>query len=304
MRQVLLVNQSTAVSETDFQAAANALQTQVTRDFTPLWDIQAKLWKYNKPVKGYELVYLLDDTDQAGALGYHTRLVGGQIVGYVFAKTDAAAGVSWTSTLSHELLELLANPWVADLVEGPYKGGRALYPYEVGDPVESNSYSIGGVEVSDFATPLWFQEEDTAGPFNFLKTLTSPFQLAKGGYCSVATSIGNYTDVWGETTPNTGKEARAGAYSRIKREQASRPVIAGFGSVDANLQYIIRHLDKQTALITVQTDVIGQQSKALADIMAAISDPNNDPQTLVDLTSKLKTSADALAQSVAANQPK
>jgi len=289
MRQVLLVNQSTVVSETDFQAAANAVQTQVARDIAPTWNIPAKLWKDTKVTPGYEIVFILDNSDQAGAEGYHTRDAQGATVSYVFAKTS---GIAWPEVLSHEVGESLINPYVTDLAEGPYLSGRAIWPHEIGDMLEGTGYEIDGVPVANFALPKWFEEEQTAGPFDFRGVLSKPFTLAPTGYASIETAIGTSTDVWGaDAKPGGGKEAQAGAYSRLTAYRKARASISpGFGSVSSNLNYIIR--------------LLNQQSRAIAAIATSINDPNNDPQALVDATNQLRASGDALEASVKANQPK
>jgi hypothetical protein len=314
MRNILLINQSTVISASELAAAATAFQIQVKLHFAPLWAIDPnslRVWYANQPYAGYDWLFLLDNTDQANALGYHTVLSGGQVGGFVFAKTDQAAGVPWTVTLSHEGLEMLANPYVDLMAYGSYLGNAALRPLEVGDPTESATYKINGLDFSNFVTPNWFHS-GAPGPYDYLRRIGAPLQLDSGGYMSIATTLGQWTEVFGEKlAPGTGKEARAGAYSRLRRPQTSKPPVGNFGSVDSNLSYIIKLLGKQAALITdqtaaisQQTQTLNQQSQAIAAIAASISDPNNDPQTLVDLASKLKGSNDPLAQSVAASQPK
>jgi hypothetical protein len=43
---------------------------------------------------------------------------------------------------------------------------------------------VGAVTVglSDYILPAWSDPQATVGPYNFLNTLTRPFQLAMGGY--------------------------------------------------------------------------------------------------------------------------
>ena len=57
-------------------------------------------------------IIITDNPDQAGALGYHELTSAGAPLGKVFAKLDLDSGTSWTVTLSHELLEMLADPWI------------------------------------------------------------------------------------------------------------------------------------------------------------------------------------------------
>ncbi|MGZ3459782.1 MAG: hypothetical protein ACXU86_14905, partial [Archangium sp.] len=113
--------------------------------------------------------------------------------------TDIAeqAGEPWTVTLSHEVLELIADPDVNLMVLAPHpKGGPqpVLRPYEVCDPVQGNSYRIDGVVVSNFVTPLYFaQTERPTKQTNFLNMPLQQFGLAPGGYFSyLDLSTGKY----------------------------------------------------------------------------------------------------------------
>ena len=54
----------------------------------------------------------MDDSDQAGALGYHDLTSAGLPMGKVFARTDLQNNLSWTVTVSHELLEILGDPMI------------------------------------------------------------------------------------------------------------------------------------------------------------------------------------------------
>src|SRR6266851_6398306 len=84
-----------------------------------------------------------------------------QPVTYIFAKDDIADSGEYSSTLSHELLEMIADPGVNLYAIGKFRdGGRkksGLYGLEVCDPVEANYYKIDGVTVSDFVRPEWFE---------------------------------------------------------------------------------------------------------------------------------------------------
>jgi hypothetical protein len=86
-------------------------------------------------------------------------------------------------TLSHEVLEMLADPWInlsAQAANGDF------YAWEVSDAVEDDSlgYEIDGILVSAFVTPAWFG--NGAGPLTYPADLvTKPLQLATGGYISL-----------------------------------------------------------------------------------------------------------------------
>jgi len=184
--KIAVLNQSTVVTNAQVQQAVTALVTQVARDFAQVWGVQAQINFHPSgvaPRDAWQLV-ILDNSDQANALGYHELTVGGLPLGKVFAASDLQAGTSWTVTASHELLEMLIDPEINLVAESDAAdGSMTFYAYEVCDAVEADNlgYSIGGVLVSDWVFPAWFQPS-TPGPYSFRKNVTAPFQLAAGGY--------------------------------------------------------------------------------------------------------------------------
>jgi len=111
--RISIINESSLVASAEVQTAAAALQRQVSEHFAPAWGVDAALALVAtgaKPPSGSWWLVILDDSDQAGALGYHDLTDEAMPLGKVFVKTAQAAGVRWTITASHELLELLADP--------------------------------------------------------------------------------------------------------------------------------------------------------------------------------------------------
>lgn len=191
--RIAIVNASTVIKSGDpMNALLSALQTQVHRDFAPIWELDAEIFlcssESNAPLDAWQLV-ILDDSDQAEALGYHELTPQGLPLGKVFAGADLANHTSWTNTASHELLEMLADPWVNECVEFPLPNGASqFYAKEVADACEADcyGYKIGDVLVSDFVTPAWFVPGGWPNrPFDLLGHITQPFQLLPGGYISV-----------------------------------------------------------------------------------------------------------------------
>lgn len=89
-------------------------------------------------------------------------------VGYVFVtdeeKSDACRN-KWSLTLSHEILELIANPHVNLMVCGPdpaapknevMKPANVFFSREVCDPVKDSFYCLDEVTVANFVLPLYF----------------------------------------------------------------------------------------------------------------------------------------------------
>lgn len=189
---IAFINASTVISDTDAAAAVAAMQVQTTRDFAPVWGIDATLSYVAKghtaPVGTWQMA-ILDNSDQSGALGYHDITSTGQPLGKIFAATDLQYGVSWTVTASHELYEMMIDPWVNLTVFNQVGDTRGrLYAYEVCDACEDDQfgYRVNGVLLSDFVTPAWFEgwRAPHSTKFDFQNHISGPFALLTGGYIS------------------------------------------------------------------------------------------------------------------------
>lgn len=198
---IALTNASTVLHDRQVEACISALQRQVCIDFRAYWNLECQLTylaKGEKLIDGWWQIVVLDDPDQAGVLGYHELTSDGTPLGKVFAGLDLRAGSSWTVTFSHELLEMLADPWLNWCAQGV--DGR-VYALEVCDAVEADrlGYMIDNVLVSDFVTPAWF-EHTRADRVDFKRRISRPLELGKGGYIGVLESAG-WTQIAAEGSP-------------------------------------------------------------------------------------------------------
>ena len=215
MRTISFLNQSTVVTDADFTATVAALQTQINQHFAPIWDLGATLSHLTVSPTHYanpsiEHIIILDNSDQAGALGYHLLNSGDVPQGFVFAKTCIDDGTSWSSCASHELMEQLLDPLANTVVTvslsaafGADAGKAGVVAYEVADPVESDGYSINGIEMSNFVLPAWFvdnYDKNEVKKFDFLGKLTASLSMTKGGYMSYSTDLTNWKQVNAKTT--------------------------------------------------------------------------------------------------------
>ncbi len=191
--KISIINESTLLADTDVGPVVVALQKQVTNDFRPVWGADAELTivpKGTQPPSGSWWLVLLDDSDQANALGYHDLTTEGLPIGKAFVASDLKAGTSWTVTASHELLEMLGDPNInlAVFVQNSITAG-ILYAYEVCDACEDDStgHQIDNVLLSDFVYPAWFESFRTEGSTQFdrMKKMQTPFQLLVNGYIGV-----------------------------------------------------------------------------------------------------------------------
>jgi len=72
--QISVINATTVLTDTEIHPVVEALQQQVTKDFRPVWGVDAELSfipSGTPPPSGTWWLAILDDSDQAGALGYH-----------------------------------------------------------------------------------------------------------------------------------------------------------------------------------------------------------------------------------------
>lgn len=212
MRQVYVTNESSVLSDSQVQAALAALQTQVNRDFAPAWGITCQLnFAGKSPPLGVEVIHVLDDTDQADALGYHATDQSDNPVGFVFARTAQQYGESWTVTLSHELLEQLVDPYCTLLsyAENWRRHRVVAIAQEVSDPVEGDSYLIGNTPVSNFVLPLYFSQPPlptgSTARVDFLGRLHQPLDMTPGGYIAYTTNLQRWSQVFGRLTSEMHK---------------------------------------------------------------------------------------------------
>jgi hypothetical protein len=202
---ISIVNHSNGqVTDEELQTVIRAINRQIHDDFAPYWSMDATLrlegrsttqpGKIQMPdLRGDAVIYLWNQADIPGALGYHFQNAQGIPYGFVFTEIAQQIGEPWSVTLSHEALELLGDPETNLLVMGPHPTEErdVFHWFEMCDAVQAETYSIDGVAVSNFLLPLYFtgtRDTDEVGARNdFLGrsygglTLTS-FGINPGGY--------------------------------------------------------------------------------------------------------------------------
>lgn len=192
------------VSDEELHRAVRAINRQIRDDFCPYWSLGATLRIEGRSedspdpdqdaladMRGDAVLYVWNGHDIDGALGYHAANHRGIPFGFVFTELAAEIGEPWSVTLSHEALELIADPEVNLLVQGPHPSdpdNLVFHWYEMCDAVQAETYEVDGVAVSNFVLPLYFTGSDELGGRNdFLgrahggSTLAS-FSINPGGY--------------------------------------------------------------------------------------------------------------------------
>src|SRR5947207_841496 len=195
---IAVYNQSSVLGDTEVDKACQAIDKQVKNHVFNAWGLTADVvFKPNTiPVdSSWWRVVVLDNSDIAQALGYHDFTPAGMPEGKVFAKSDQAAGLNWTVTLSHEVLEMIVDP---DIVRCAFDDNASrLWAYEVCDACEADSdgyiITVGDpvdILVSDFVFPAYFEPFNNIGPYDYQQKITRPFQVLPGGYMSIL-DVGN-----------------------------------------------------------------------------------------------------------------
>jgi len=206
------INEATAISLTQLAPIVSAIQAQINDDFGPAWGIGASLSLLSNPKQAnpscWQMV-ILENSDQAGALGYHDTTPAGMPMGKVFAQTDLTYGSSISVTISHEVMEMLVDPWINTTV---FNADQSLcYAYECADACEDDQfgYKRENVLLSDFVYPSYFWDPaPTPAPrYDQMHHITAPWQIIAGGYMSYL-DMTNLSKGWQQFT--TAEKATAG----------------------------------------------------------------------------------------------
>ncbi|HEY0761940.1 MAG TPA: hypothetical protein VGD61_06165 [Pyrinomonadaceae bacterium] len=207
MRNVAVVTESDRISFSELTRVSAALQKQAMRDLAPVWDIQATVDAFAEledvPVGTWPII-IEDDIDVPGASGVHEDSDGQPF-------SLVTAGPGWSLTASHELVEMLVDPFGRRLTEGQSNKpgqGRVQFLVEPCDPSEAVGfgYVINGVQVSDFYTPKYFSTVfNAADQYSHTGAIKRPRQVLKGGYLSWHDPV---TDHWFQETFFSGNKSR------------------------------------------------------------------------------------------------
>lgn len=132
-------------------------------------------------------LYIFDNTDVAGDLGYHTTDGDGRPFGCIFTSgLELFTTPNSVSVVgSHEVLEMSTDPPANMWAEDPWKRKWALEPC---DPCQEEIYndSLTGVAVSDFVKPEFFNTAYKGTDVDWLGRLPGPFTVSpNGGYAVI-----------------------------------------------------------------------------------------------------------------------
>lgn len=231
---IAVTSRSKEISSQELRKVLKAINIQLRDHFAPYWNIMGSV-KYVSPREvldgnGEDALIWIDDKPEKdeGYLGFHDRLEGSSLpYGVVYLSVAKELKEHYSTTLSHEVLELLANRHCNAYCLGPSPTNRrkiVAHWMEMCDAVQQ-SYKIDGVAVSDFVTPLFFTpENEEKGVNNFLKSknLLSFCTLPNGYLGYYDFSSGTDKTFFGSNKARArhrikGKIGKARRYNRVRK---------------------------------------------------------------------------------------
>ena len=252
LRQVGLVSESKRIKPSQLTKVSAALQKQATRDLVQFWNVKATVDAFPRlediPI-GYWPIIIMDDIHESGAAGIHLDR-NGQPFSLVTASDRLDV---WSLTCSHELIEMLVDPFGNRLVAGDSPKsdqGRAQFLVEACDPSESAqfAYTVNGVVVSDFYSIRFFDPVAAPGVrYSFTGAIRQPRQVLRGGYLS-----------WLDVASNTWwQETWFGG---------SKPAFRSLGQLSADKGSLRSQIDRLTVHETTQAVAGGVRAAKAAGV--------------------------------------
>jgi hypothetical protein len=196
----------------DLLHVASALQIQAARDLGRVWGVPCVVSPFLRLTDvppGYAVLAIVQRPQGTpGPLGFH--MPAGT---HPFALVEY--GDDWSLLASHELMEMLCDPWGVRTAPGESLRpgqGQVEYLVEVCDPCQHSTYTINGVLVSDFVTPAYYgpvKARDSG--YSFTGRVTGPRELLDGGYITWRTHDPDQ-QMWQAFAPDTRRSTRGSDY--------------------------------------------------------------------------------------------
>lgn len=230
---IALYRETALISDDDVLSYMRAQQLQLDRDLLPFWGRSANLLFVpggdQIPPDAWQCVFL-DNSDQADALGYHELTAFNLPIMKVFVADDQAAGLTWTVTASHEMIETIGDPYIDQTVtlRDQATGFTEEYAFELCDCCEDDQFAYSVEDpvnhrshlMSDFALPHWFMPGSAGAEnrrYTFQYAVDGPFRLAAGGYIGVRELAPEKTEWTQRMAQLVGKRQQKADTSRTLR---------------------------------------------------------------------------------------
>jgi hypothetical protein len=186
---LIAVINASALPDATIERWTIAVQEQVHKQFAPAWGFDATIEFFPQYTSVPNTAWILTvETNRHSLPGGHRTIDKERPIAYV----NLARRGNPSVTLSHEILEMLANPHVNRYVEDT----DIFYFLEVADPVQddADAYPVKGVLVSDFVFPAWFDGlELVPQRYDFVGHTRVPRKCLPGGYIQ---TLNSRTGVW------------------------------------------------------------------------------------------------------------
>ncbi len=184
MPSIALINRTPRIRDARLAALMPALLSQANDDVAPVWKIEPTVLHFvgrsQVPNPTHQKIWWLGNSDTPGDLGYHENDTGIPEA-KIFTEDDMRYGAEISVTTSHELIEMVINPFI-NRISDMIAGWR--YAMEGCDPVEADLDGPikDGFRLSNWIFPNYFVP-GSRGPWDFMKLLSGPCPAKRpGGY--------------------------------------------------------------------------------------------------------------------------
>jgi hypothetical protein len=189
-RRIVLVSETQFVPFSELSKVSSAVQKQVNDHFGPTWGVQAAIDPLASladiPPNTWPVV--IRDNIGINEAGVHWNETQDKPFALVTFREGDKPEEGWQPTVSHEVLEMLADPFSKEFRSGPSlrpKQGPVEYLVEVCDPCQAPEfvYWVDDIPVSDFVLPDYYTAF-TPGTYSHAGNITQPREVLAGGYVS------------------------------------------------------------------------------------------------------------------------
>jgi hypothetical protein len=189
-RRIALISETSFVSYSELAKVSSAIQKQVNDHFAPHWGIQASIDPLaalaDIPPNSWPVV--IRDNIGISEAGVHWNATRDKPFALVTFREGDTPADGWQPTVSHEILEMLADPFGKEFRAGPSvqpEEGPVEYLLEICDPCQAAEfgYWIDDIPVSDFVLPGYYTAFQP-GAYSYAGHITQPREVLRGGYLS------------------------------------------------------------------------------------------------------------------------
>lgn len=197
-RKVALIDLSGNVDFNRLKEIAAAIQTQMVRDVSLKWDVEAEVTAFRYltdiPQEYWTASIVTEIPERTGINGYHS-FTGSGDSRKAFAKIIYENWIDFDFTqsrfekvISEEIIEMCINPFLENRLVGKdpeYPDRTATFLVELGDPGNrlDIGYYINDVFVTDFIYPSYYNAIHVEGTkYDHLGLIQKPYSILDGGY--------------------------------------------------------------------------------------------------------------------------